>query len=48
MISILIFLAGAMMTGVAIQQLNDTRRVLTAPKLPFVPFAIFWSLARGE
>lgn len=45
MISLLILLAGAVMSGVAIGQLNETRKVLTAPKLPFVPYPVFWSLA---
>lgn len=45
MISILILLAGAIMSGVAINQLNETRKVLTAPKLPFVPYPVVWSLA---
>lgn len=46
MISLLIFIAGATMSGVAIKQLNETRLVLTAPKLPFVPFPVIWTLAR--
>ncbi len=44
MLSFLILLAGAAMSALAVHQINETRKVLFAPKLPPVPFTIFWSL----
>lgn len=46
MISLLIFLAGVVMSVSALRQLHQTRLALIAPELPFVPFSVFWSLAK--